>query len=163
MIPDIGCYLENVSADMLGENLNAIGRVPIRIFRSYLTDDEDISLATLIKKLGRAANQRNPPVQKASEALRLDDLRYMLGSQEYLTLEWFEKQPLDILFVAFLPYPGWQRLLHSLWMMYLRTDISYLYGPKHMQRHISPIYNEFQMHLICAHQECCEGRDKRPC
>lgn len=101
MSQDIGVYLEYAAGRVSGENLNMIGRTLLRLFEAYLTSMERAKLETLLKKLRRAANQANPPVRKAANALRLDDLQYMLGSSEYHKLSQWEKQAIDILVVAF--------------------------------------------------------------
>lgn len=101
MSQEIGVYLESVAGGVSGENLNMIGRTLLRLFEAYLTSMERAKLETLLKKLRRAANQANPPVRKAANALRLGDLQYMLGSPEYPKLSQWERQAVDILVVAF--------------------------------------------------------------
>ncbi len=99
--PSIGEYLQGIVRYRSGENINMIGGVLERLFKPYLVDRDRNASKILIKKLKRKANQINPPMRKASKALKLKDLQYMIESPEYLLLGRLERQSVGILLVAF--------------------------------------------------------------
>ena len=101
MAQDIGVYVGGIAPRISGENLNGIGRTLLRLFEPYLTSIDTDRLMALLKKLRRNANQTNPPIRKAADALKLRDLHHMLESPEYPKLSPWEKQAIDILLVAF--------------------------------------------------------------
>lgn len=101
MARKIGVYLETIATSISGENLNMTGKILMKLFGAHLTDIDKKTLETLLKRLRRLANQRNPPANRAADALRLEDLHNILESPKYPRLSRYEKEAVDILVVAF--------------------------------------------------------------
>ena len=160
--PNIGEYLDVIASHRSGENINMIGGVLERLFKPHLADNYRNALKIHIKKLRRKANQINPPIQKASEALRLEDLRYMIESPEYLLLGQFERQSVDILLIAFATLSRVAEIA-ALSTRDVSDDGHYIsIRIKHRQSHANATLSGYQMRWVYTHLEFCANGGKRP-
>ena len=94
-------YLKSLLGVMSGENLNNRGRTLMRIFAPYLTVKNISEIELVLRHLRRSANIANPPVHKAADALRIRDLKELLGRAELSKITRMEHQALDVLVIAF--------------------------------------------------------------
>lgn len=94
-------YLEHLASYMSGENLNVVGRLLARLFGKWLSESKLEELNIIIRQLRRTANQRNPPIHKAAEAMSLRDLLNITNHPDCSKLSEGELQAVDILVVAF--------------------------------------------------------------
>ena len=98
---NVGVYLEDRTKYTSGENVRVTGRTLFSLFGKHLSEQEKERLELLLKKLRMEGNMRNPPVRKAADALKLEDLHSILDNPRYLKLKEAERQAIDVLIVAF--------------------------------------------------------------
>ena len=101
MSKNIVPYLKSLLGNVSGENLNSRGRSLMRMFVSYLTAKNKSEIELVLRQLRRSANIVHPPIHRAADALRLQDLRELLKRAEFSKITKMEHQALDILVIAF--------------------------------------------------------------
>lgn len=94
-------YMAHMAEEKSGNNLETAVRVIITLLDNKIAKEEREDLLLWMKIHRKAANQRNPPILKASDAVKYTDILEMLRRAELTNVTAQEHQALDILIVAF--------------------------------------------------------------